>query len=202
MRGRQTISPALAISVIALVVAVGGGAFAIASSTRQTKVLIKRISNAQITRRASGLSVKHAGAASSASRLGGLPARHYLTSSSTLAPGDKEVGVFSAAAPNGSKGIATVAFVPKLPEPVSTYRVEELGVGSSSAHCAGPRHAARGYLCIYEAWNFAMAFSGTGDPFSEFTGTVVQPEGVSLYFTSSNDLANVRGNWAYTAPSG
>jgi hypothetical protein len=56
-------SPALVISVIALVVAVGGGAYAIGASTNKT---IKKIVNKQITKRAPSLSVKHAVSAESA----------------------------------------------------------------------------------------------------------------------------------------
>lgn len=60
-------SPALVISVIALVVAVGGGAYAIGAATNKT---IKKIVNRQITKRAPGLSVKQAESAESAASAG------------------------------------------------------------------------------------------------------------------------------------
>ncbi len=50
-------SPALLISIVALVLAVGGGAYAIGASTNKT---IRKIVNRQITRRAPRLSVRHA----------------------------------------------------------------------------------------------------------------------------------------------
>jgi hypothetical protein len=65
-RIRRMPSPALAISVIALIVAVGGGAFAVASSNSSVKKLATKIANKQITQRAAGLSVLHAGTADSA----------------------------------------------------------------------------------------------------------------------------------------
>jgi hypothetical protein len=60
---RRLPSPALVISVIALVVAVGGGAYAIGAAGNQT---IKKIVNKQIAKRAPNLTVKHARTADSA----------------------------------------------------------------------------------------------------------------------------------------
>ena len=72
---RRLPSPALMISVVALLAAVGGGTFAIASST-------KKVVNKQITKRAPGLSVLHAKSAENATNansLGGAPANAYET---------------------------------------------------------------------------------------------------------------------------
>ena len=68
MVGRGRLSPSLIISVIALIVAVGGGSYAMAlNKKQQTKKVIRKISkklaNKQINRRAPGLSVAHAGSA-------------------------------------------------------------------------------------------------------------------------------------------
>jgi len=65
-RIRRLPSPALVISVIALIVAVGGGSVAIALTDNQKD---KKIANAQITKRAPGLSVKHANSAKSLDQL-------------------------------------------------------------------------------------------------------------------------------------
>src|SRR5436309_2679160 len=60
-RIRRLPSPALVISAIALVFAVGGGAFAIASSdNKKDKKIAKKIANKQIEKKAPNLSVKHA----------------------------------------------------------------------------------------------------------------------------------------------
>ncbi len=103
---RRLPTPALVISVIALIVAIGGGTFAIAASngSRVTKI-VRRIANAQINRRtpriagrliqrrAPNLSVAHAdtagsaGAATNAAELGGLPASGYTHSDCTSETG-------------------------------------------------------------------------------------------------------------------
>jgi hypothetical protein len=71
-RLRRLPSPALVISAIALVFAVGGGTFAIAASSGsgQTKKIAKKVANQQINLRASSLSVSHAKTADSATNAG------------------------------------------------------------------------------------------------------------------------------------
>jgi hypothetical protein len=85
-RIRQLPSPALVISAIALIFAVGGGTFALAITAQKTRKIARQVSNTQITKRAPGLSVNHAQTANSAdnatnatnaSQLGGIPASGY-----------------------------------------------------------------------------------------------------------------------------
>jgi hypothetical protein len=60
-------SPALVISVVALVFAVGGGSFALAITDKKSdKKIAKKVANKQITRRAPSLSVSHANTAAHA----------------------------------------------------------------------------------------------------------------------------------------
>ncbi len=67
-RIRQVPSPALIIAVIALIAAVGGGSFAIASlGGGKVKKIARRQANKQITKRAADLSVAHAASADTAS---------------------------------------------------------------------------------------------------------------------------------------
>jgi cytoskeletal protein RodZ len=67
-RIRRLPSPALVISAIALIIAVGGGTFAIASSdNKRDKKIAKKVANKQIKKKAPGLSVNHANSADSAS---------------------------------------------------------------------------------------------------------------------------------------
>jgi hypothetical protein len=93
-RIRQLPSPALVIASIALIVAVGGGTFAIASSDNaKDKKIAKKIANKQIKKKAPSLSVKHAVSADTAananhattadnaSQLGGLDPSEYKTAS-------------------------------------------------------------------------------------------------------------------------
>lgn len=75
-RIRRLPSPALVISTIALIVAVGGGTAALALTDNQKdKKIAKKVSNKQITKRAPGLSVKHAktaGTATTADTVAGM----------------------------------------------------------------------------------------------------------------------------------
>ncbi len=69
-RIRRLPSPALVISSIALIAAIGGGSFAFANSDKNqnkvTKSTVKKISKQQIKKAAPGLSVDHANSAGSA----------------------------------------------------------------------------------------------------------------------------------------
>jgi hypothetical protein len=81
-RIRRLPSPALVISAIALIVAVGGGTFAFAiSDNAKDKKIARKQANKQITKRAPGLSVNHASTADNASQLGGLAPSEYTTAS-------------------------------------------------------------------------------------------------------------------------
>ncbi len=65
-------SPALVIGSIALILAIGGGSFALATSDNSTdKRIAKKVANKQITKRAPGLSVKQAKSADTATTLQG-----------------------------------------------------------------------------------------------------------------------------------
>jgi hypothetical protein len=65
-RIRRLPSPALVISAIALIVAVGGGTFAFAVSKDQTKRIAKNVANSRINHREGKLSVSHAKTANTA----------------------------------------------------------------------------------------------------------------------------------------
>ena len=80
-------SPAIVISIVALVFAVGGG-FAVAKKHHHSDTKSdKKIANKQITKRAPGLSVAHAKTADKATdadKLGGIPASQYVTATQTV----------------------------------------------------------------------------------------------------------------------
>ncbi len=75
-------SPALLISMIALILAAGGGAYAIGASTNKT---IRKIVNKQITKRAPRLSVRHAVSAGSADTAKAADAARTADSAATAA---------------------------------------------------------------------------------------------------------------------
>ena len=126
--------------------------------------------------------------ASNANALGGIETSHYVTSQSKLPSGDIESGVFGVAAPSGNWGVAPINFIPKLSAVPAHVEDAE---GSVTANCPGAKQAAPDYLCIYEDWNYHMAFNGTRD---------LTTEGTTLYYMSDLAEGNVRGKWAYRAP--
>jgi hypothetical protein len=72
-RFRRLPSPALVIASIALILAVGGGSFALAITDKKSdKKIAKKVANKQIKRKAPSLSVNHANTADNASQLGGV----------------------------------------------------------------------------------------------------------------------------------
>ena len=82
-RRRRLPSPALVIASLALILAVGGGGFALAISTQKVKKVAKKQANKRITARAAGLSVAHANTADTATnadQLGGIPASGFTRS--------------------------------------------------------------------------------------------------------------------------
>jgi hypothetical protein len=196
--------------------------------TRTVRKISNRIANKRITNRAPGLSVataqaaivadtaksadsakmadqaansSHAAKATDSDQLGGTAAGRYVTPSSTLASGDTEVGTFAASTSSGNTATANIEFIPKLPAaPDNSHVVRIPYEGAVNAQCPGPRQAAAGYLCVYEAWRYEMSFSNFHSPFSNSGSFDIAPEGVVLYYAGAASQANVRGNWAYTAP--
>src|SRR5262249_514632 len=82
-RIRRLPSPALVISAIALVLAIGGGTYALAISSKQTE----KIANKQIKKKAPGLTVKSAHAAHNAKNLNNKPWSAFLGSNQVRADG-------------------------------------------------------------------------------------------------------------------
>jgi hypothetical protein len=223
-------SAAMIVSIIALVVALGGTGYAAVALPRNsvgTKQLKKRavtsaklkagavngskvsddslagtdILESSLAKVPSATSADSASHAADSGKLGGVAASRYVRPGSTLASGDTEVGAFGASAPNGSSGTSAITFVPKLPGQVPFANVHDLAVGATSAECPGPRQAAAGHLCFYTGLNFSMTLSCHASPFgNSCNGFPIEPEGVVLHFSSTNALGTVRGNWAYTAP--
>jgi hypothetical protein len=101
-RIKRVPSPALVISVIALIAALGGGAYALSGGEKaKVKKIAKRAANQRITKRAAGLSVAHAATADSATnatQLNGLHSSAFQArqpaswTPMTLNPGDGYAG--------------------------------------------------------------------------------------------------------------
>jgi hypothetical protein len=94
-------SPALVISAIALVFAVGGGTFALAISGSKTKTIAKKVANKQISKRAPDLSVKTASVANSIGTVSYVKGNEVVAPKSSAAgPGESTASV--ATCPTGT----------------------------------------------------------------------------------------------------
>jgi hypothetical protein len=101
-------SPAMVVAVIALIMGLGGSAYAL---NKKDKKQVRNIANGEITKRASGLAVKSADTAKNADAVGGISAAGFQQGA-----GHTYFGAISAGAPsNGNAllnipGIGTVTF--------------------------------------------------------------------------------------------
>jgi hypothetical protein len=101
-------SPAMIIAVIALIMSLGGSAYAL---SKKDKKKVTSIADNEITKKAPGLSVANAGKAGDADKLGGVPASGFAQGG-----GHNYFGSVSAAAPSSGNsllnipGIGTVTF--------------------------------------------------------------------------------------------
>jgi hypothetical protein len=181
-------SPALVISVIALILAVGGGTFAIAALSHHDKKVVKKIANKQITKRAPGLSVKKAKNAT------GL--RGPLASGQTLIG---YVNVTGHTDPGDISDEASISFpIPLATAP--TVHFVPMG-GPSTAACPGTAanpSATGGNLCIYELT--IVGATGMALPSGANPVTVTR-FGVPGVLATGNPTDYIaRAAWAVTAP--
>lgn len=205
---RRRPSPALAISSVALFLALGGGAVAAATSDTTKD---KRIATRVVRHLAPTLSVAHAaaagtannathassaGTADNASSLGGQPASAYVQYG-TLPSGKTETGVF---------GIRdTMTGVEDRPDDAITFPTPLASAptfSTTAADCTGSvSHptAAPGKLCLYLGQVNDVSGYTTVDPETGALGT--SRFGVVLFARSSGAGDKIfRGTWAVTAP--
>jgi len=101
-------SPAMVVAVIALIMGLGGSAYAL---NKKDKKQVRNIANGEITKRASGLAVKSADTAKNADAVGGIAASGFQQGA-----GHTYFGSVAAAAPSSGNsllnipGIGTVTF--------------------------------------------------------------------------------------------
>jgi hypothetical protein len=98
-----------------------------------------------------------------------------VSSLSTLPSGRSESGVYGLR-PDGGEAVAngtmgeSVTFALALEKDIPEERVVYNDVATTSTHCAGPGHAATGYLCLYSS-----AHNGVATP-----AVIVDPEVATL----------------------
>ena len=220
-------SPALVVSIVALVVALGGTAYAgslIPNNSVGTKqlqngaVTTKKIKNAAVTAskiNTSGLNVptanfaisagsagsatnaSHASSADNATNAGHASSADGLT---TLPSGHSESGVF-ATADGDSSGSGYIGLTITYPRPLATA-ISPANIidvhGTSGTHCPGIGQADPGYLCLYDTDTTGT----TGTVFYSNNGpdNGAGTLGVVLYWTVGAGDAYTGGSWTVTAP--
>lgn len=217
---RGSLTYANVMATLAVFLVLGGAAYATGQfpknsvGTKQLKagaVTTAKIKNGAVTgakvklsslgKVPSAQNADHASSADDASKLGGVAAGRYLTAGSKLGSGETEVGVFAAEAAGSTvHGSAVINFMPKLPGSVPSTNAEVLTPAATTANCPGPRHAAAGFLCVYEIQNNGMTSPTFASTIPDESSDIAEPEGAVILFTSSIADGIVRGSWAYTAP--
>lgn len=170
-------SPALAISVIALVFAVGGGSFALAiSENKSDKKIAKKVANKQITKRARTLSVRHAQSAKTATTADsanslpapeavhevGAPGEPPFENSSNAVgfapPGfykDRECRVHLVGAADGGNGTTIFTLPPAYRPPATTLEGIAAVAGGTAPH--------PGYLVVTDAGEVKPSADANGE---------------------------------------
>lgn len=194
-------SPALAVSAIALFVALGGTTYA-ATSLPRNSVGTKQLKNNAV----STAKIKNGAVTAAKINPAGLSA--YLRFGGTLPSGVTETGAWGFGTVDGTGGGGSVA------QPVATFRVPlPAGLdaahaiyvsGASAAHCSGPGHADSGYLCVYQGDIFNAKTPSSANIFNpEPSGAPagIGAEGWSILLQAASAGAwDVFGTYAVTAP--
>lgn len=212
-RIRKLPSPALAISVLALVIAVGGGTFAMAALTnKKVRKISTTTANKLITKRAPKLSVSHAVSADTATRADSASKADTATNatnaataanatglSGPLASGKTLIGTFGTAGQKNTGFIDETGITYQIPLAAAPAFNDIAPGGASTPACPGSAaapSAAPGNLCLYET----IRTGATG--LTQISPTQVRRFGAVLFATSVANGASyeVDGVWAVTAP--
>jgi Collagen triple helix repeat (20 copies) len=115
-----------------------------------------------------------------------------LTVDSTLPPGKTLAGVWAT-----SEHYQSVTFQPRLAFSIQEANHHYIGLGDPKPPaCQGTTAAptaAPGHLCIYANWEFDVTSA-------QFVNTEFSKLGFSLFFYYASANGNARGTWAATAP--
>ena len=199
------------VSLIALFVALGGGAYAL--SIPRNSVGTMQLRNSAVT----SAKVKDGTLLATDFRPGQIPAGQQgpkgdtgaagapgapgapFDANATLPSGQTLTGVWGAASATSQNLVAVIQFSPQLPAALADTAVHRLTPGTTSAQCPGPGQAARGQLCVYERATSAATFNVIADPAAGTNGA--NRRGAEIEYSgagSGNPFAD--GSWAVTAP--
>jgi hypothetical protein len=184
-------SPALVISLIALFVALGGTSYAAITALPANSVGTKQLKTGAVT----------------GAKLSPAMIRYFLHAGSTLPSGRTEVGDWGAggvqgADDGGAEARPVFSFALPLAHGLDANHTIYVS-GASAPYCPGAGHAARGYLCLYQADGNNASPPDTDDtvnpevPGQGGTGT----HGFAMLL-QANSVGNwdISGTYAVTAP--
>jgi hypothetical protein len=190
-------SAGLVVSIIALIVALGGtsyAAFSLPKNTVGTKqlrtgaVTTKKIKNGAVT----GSKIK-------LSTLGTVPSAARATSSAQLGSGQSETGVWSANDTN-QPAYGAISFVHALASKPTIHLIAPGATPPSgcSGSVAAPA-ASPGNLCVFADFLFNSTYGGSFDPGGTGPGAGVHGAVVFLSQVATSHFDGA-GTWAVTAP--
>lgn len=208
-------SPALVVSTIALIAALGGTSYA-AFSLPKNSVGTKQLKNGAVTGpkikngtigkaklNVTGLVVPdalRAGSATNATNASHAASADTVTGQGTLASGHTEIGIIGGRFQNGATanspmGISTT-FPLMAPVALDNSHIQVAPTAQCSGSTANPT-AARGYVCIYP--DILVSANGVSGN-TGVAGDMKLGFQMEWNATTANAQSSVRAEWAYTAP--
>jgi hypothetical protein len=215
-------SPALAISLIALFVALSGTGYA-AFRLPKNSVGTSQLKNGAVTNKkvakklivygakaavvaAAAINAEHANSADTATnadQLGGLPASAYQRSGSTLPSGQTESGDYAVGGSGAGYMNEGIQFAIPLAQGLPSAHVEFVGSGViGDSNCPGVGQAASGFLCVYEVFSTNRTpITPNTLPINNHSGAPgADAYGFMLILGSTGGSAISYGSWTVRAP--
>jgi hypothetical protein len=122
-----------------------------------------------------------------------------LTVSQPLRAGQTETGTFVATGNAAGFSAFAIDFRPNLPSDIPVANAHYLTGGTTTAECPGMGQAAAGHLCVYQAGAATSTFEGFFKISSNSSGSLLEKEGVLMFWTVTASESRVWGTWAVRA---
>ncbi|WP_183098307.1 hypothetical protein [Nocardioides pelophilus] len=171
---KESLSPTMAVAILALVVATGGTGYAAARFGNDSAASKQGIASAQ---------------------LAGAAAQPVLRSGKTM------VGYYAAGGSDGTTGYIGegITFPAKLPAGFNNNHVQYLAQGDPfTTRCPGPGSAKRGWMCFYEGQSSGVDLCCIYD--QSYNSPAVANYGVRIYWSVNGSSSYADGQWVVRAP--